>query len=82
MTGNTVSSHLRVSGIHDDDDVREALQSLFDIFSAQGLGQATFEITGQGAADLWVKHAQDVTPDLEAIDAALRRAGDFHLVQD
>lgn len=75
-----VSSQFKVSGVRTVNDVRDASQALFDIFSEQGLGQASFEVTGDGPADLIVKHKADVAPDRAAIDAALRSAGDFHVV--
>lgn len=77
---NIASTHIRVSGIRDDRDVKKALQALYDVFAAQGLGQATFEVGDGDVADLFVKHKESVTPDLAALDAALARAGDFHIV--
>ena len=44
-----------VNGI--DDDVKKALQPLFDIFADEGIGQATFEVTDVRHVDV------DGTPD-------------------
>ncbi|WP_040162065.1 hypothetical protein [Mobilicoccus massiliensis] len=74
-----VSTRFAVRGVHSDDDVRKALQALFDIFADEGLGQATFELAGGPTADLVVKHQASVVPDRDAIDAALARAGDYRL---
>ncbi len=75
-----VSCHFTVSGVRSDRDVKKALQSLYDIFADHGLGQATFEITGDEHAELIVKHLASVDPDPAIIDAALARAGDFRVI--
>ncbi|HJE52415.1 MAG TPA: hypothetical protein K8V15_10670 [Tessaracoccus flavescens] len=76
-----VSSKFQVTGLNGPYDVKRALQGLYDVFAEQGMGQATFEITeGQEAADLFVKHKADVTPDREVIRKALADAGAFVLL--
>ena len=75
-----VSCRFEVSGVKTDRDVKKALQSLYDIFADNGIGQATFEITGDEHAQLLVKHADTVHPDPEIIGRALARAGDFRVV--
>lgn len=81
MTEHIVSTKLLVAGVNSDADVVRALQSLYDVFADLGLGQATFEVTDIGkAARLWVKHLESVDVDLDAINAALAKAGDFRLV--
>ncbi len=82
MNERIVSTRLRVSGVHTDSEVKHALQSLYDVFAELGIGQATFEVTGAGTgtADLFIKHLDTVAVDVEAINAALARAGDFRVV--
>lgn len=75
-----VSCRFEVSGVKTDRDVKKALQSLYDIFADHGIGQATFEITGDQHAQLVVKHADTVHPDPAIIDQALARAGDFRVI--
>lgn len=74
------STTLRVSGVRTDHEVIRALQSLYNVFAELGLGQATFEVTHAGPAELFIKHKDDVTVDVAAIDEALSQAGDFHVV--
>jgi hypothetical protein len=83
MNERIVSTRLRVSGVHTDTEVKAALQALYDVFAELGIGQATFEVTGAGtgAADLYVKHLDTVTVDVDAINAALKRAGDYQVVR-
>lgn len=76
----TVSTKLRVEGVRTDRDVTQALQSLFDVFAELGLGQATFETSETGVADLFIKHVDTVTVDVAAINDALMRAGEFRVV--
>jgi len=77
------STRFRVAGVRTTQEVKTALQSLYDVFADQGMGQATFEVTdGAEAADLWVKHKADVVPDREVIRKALASAGDFRLLDD
>lgn len=76
-----VSSFYTVVGVRDDDDVRNALQALYDAFADLGLGQATFELTGTDAARLVVKHKGSVTPDRAAMAEVLASVGDFRLVE-
>ena len=75
-----VSCRFEVSGVKNDRDVKRALQALYDIFADHGIGQATFELTGNGHAQLFVKHADTVHPDPEVIGRALARAGDYRVV--
>lgn len=75
-----VSCRFEVSGVKTDRDVKRALQSLYDIFAEHGIGQATFELTGEEHAQLFVKHSDTVHPDPEIIGRALARAGDFRVV--
>lgn len=75
-----VSCRFEVSGVRNDKDVKKALQALYDIFADHGIGQATFEITGDQHAQLVIKHADTVHPDPAIIDRALARAGDFRVV--
>ena len=75
-----VASRVTVRGIHSDRDVKDALQDLYDIFAAAGLGQATFEVRPDGLADLFIKHQKSVDVDRDVIEKALARAGDFHVV--
>ncbi|HWL59342.1 MAG TPA: hypothetical protein VNQ48_00465 [Microbacteriaceae bacterium] len=75
-----VSTTLTVRGVKTEDQVREALQALFDIFAELDLGQATFEVTDADATRLIVKHKQSVTPDRDAIAQVLAATGDFRLV--
>lgn len=75
------STRFRVAGVETQDEVKRALQSLYDVFAEQGMGQATFEVNpGDDAADLFVKHKVDVAPDRDVIRRALAEAGDFRLL--
>nr|NLD40570.1 hypothetical protein [Actinomycetales bacterium] len=79
--GDTIiASRITVSGINNDRDVKEALQDLYDVFADAGLGQATFEVRGDGTADLFVKHLESVVVDRAIIEGALARGGDFRVV--
>jgi len=81
MPDRIVSTKLRVEGVQTDADVRQALQSLYDVFTELGIGQGTFEVERDGgAAKLWVKHRESVNVDVEAVNDALARAGDFRVV--
>lgn len=75
-----ISTMLRVAGVRTDHEVIRALQSLYNVFAELGLGQATFEVTHAGPAELYIKHMDTVTVDVAAIDAALAQAGDFRVV--
>lgn len=75
-----VATRFKVSGVTNDNQVKEALQELYDIFSENGMGQATFEITGGPTADLFIKHKRSMVPDRALIEAALARAGDYQVV--
>ncbi len=75
-----VSSYFQVSGVKDDNDVRKALQSLYDIFASHGLGQATFEITDAEHAQLVVKHKADVEPSVDVMNEAMAKDGDYRIV--
>lgn len=79
-TNRIVSTKLNVEGVHTDRDVLRALQSLYDVFTPLGVGQATFEVTEGHLTELWIKHLKGVDLDVEAINAALARAGDFRVV--
>lgn len=81
MPDRIVSTKLRVEGVQTDDDVRQALQSLYDVFTELGIGQGTFEVERDGGvAKLWVKHRESVNVDVEAVNDALARAGNFRVV--
>ena len=75
-----VSTCFLVAGVTDDRDTKKAMQPLFDIFAAHGLGQATFEIVPGEPTRLWIKHKDSVVPSRELIDGALARAGDYRVV--
>ena len=75
-----VSTTLEVSGVRSDDDVRAALQALFDVFAELDLGQATFEVTESDPTRLIVKHKESVTVDRDAVATALAAAGGFRLL--
>ncbi len=81
MDEHFASTKLRVSGVRTDDEVKVALQSLYDVFTDLKLGQAAFEVTDTDTADLFIKHLDTVTVDEDAVDTALRSAGDFHVVK-
>lgn len=74
------STRFLVEGVHGDWDTKKAMQSLFDIFTAHGLGQATFEIVPGEPTRLWIKHQEGRTPSRELISQALARAGDYRVV--
>ncbi|HLS45283.1 MAG TPA: hypothetical protein VK045_07595 [Ornithinicoccus sp.] len=83
MTGTEdpiASTTLTVQGVRSEDDVRTALQSLYDVFAELGLGQATFEVSDTDVARLIVKHKESVTADRAAIARALADAGSFRLL--
>jgi hypothetical protein len=75
-----VSTCFLVEGVTDDRDTKRAMQPLFDIFAAHGLGQATFEIVPGEPTRLWIKHKDSVVPTRELIDGALARAGSYRVV--
>lgn len=77
-----VSTRFLVEGVNDDWDTRKALQPLFDIFAAQGMGQATFEIVPGESTRLWIKHMEGSTPSRELIAEALARAGDYRVIDE
>ncbi len=81
MDEHFASTKLRVSGVRTDDEVKVALQALYDVFTELKLGQAAFEVTNTDVADLFIKHLDTVSVDVDAIDAALSSAGDFHVVR-
>ncbi|QTX05841.1 hypothetical protein [Agromyces archimandritae] len=80
MPDHVTTTRLQVSGIRTDDEVRRALQALYDRFAELGVGAATFEVADAGPARLYIKHRESVAPDTGEIAAALARAGDFRLV--
>ena len=75
-----VSSYFQVSGVKDDNDVRKALQALYDIFAENGLGQTTFEITDSDHAQLVVKHKENVEPSVDVMNKALAKAGEYRII--
>lgn len=75
-----VSSYFHVSGVKDDNDVRKALQALYDIFADHGLGQATFEIADSEHAQLVVKHKKNVEPSIDVMNRALAKAGEYRII--
>ena len=77
-----VSTCFLVEGVHSDEDTKKAMQSLFDIFAENGLGQATFEISPGEPTRLWIKHKDSVQPSAELIGQALAKAGDYRIVSD
>jgi hypothetical protein len=77
-----VSTRFLVDGVNTDEDTKKAMQSLFDIFSAHGLGQATFEIVPGEPTRLWIKHKDDTSPSKDLIAGALADAGDYRLVDE
>lgn len=79
MADRIVSTQLEVSGVHTDGDVKRALQALYDVFTDLGLGQATFEVRDGHLTQLWVKHLDSVSVDVDALNAALTKAGDFQI---
>ena len=81
MNDHIVSTRLLVSGVRTTAEVNQALQALYDVFADLGLGQAAFEVTNEAATELWVKHLDSVTVDVDALDVALAQAGNFHIVR-
>lgn len=75
-----VSTLFLVEGVTDDRDTKRAMQPLFDIFAAHGLGQATFEIVEGEPTRLWVKHKDSVVPSRELISQALAKAGPYRVL--
>ena len=80
MGERIVSTRLHVSGVRTDQEVKLALQGLYDVFADLGIGQATFEVTESSTADLFLKHLETVTVDVDALNAALALVGDFRIV--
>lgn len=76
----TVSTCFLVEGVDDDADTRKAMQRLFDIFAAQGMGQATFEIVRGEPTRLWIKHQEGRTPNRALIAETLAGAGDYRVI--
>ncbi|MDP9823051.1 hypothetical protein J2S59_002860 [Nocardioides massiliensis] len=74
------STRFLVEGVDDDSDTKNAMQSLFDIFTAHGLGQATFEIVPGEPTRLWIKHKEGRAPSRQLIAEALAKAGDYRVV--
>lgn len=71
-----------VSGVNDDRDTKKALQSLYDVFTAHGLGQATFEIVPGEPTRLWIKHKEGHAPSPKVVADALAEAGDYRVLDD
>lgn len=76
------SSCFLVEGVTTDRDTKKALQSLYDVFAANGLGQATFEVVPDEPTRLWIKHKDGFAPRRETIDAALARAGKYRVISE
>jgi len=76
------SSCFLVEGVATDRDTKRALQSLYDVFAANGLGQATFEVVPDEPTRLWIKHKDGFAPRRETIDAALARAGNYRVISE
>ncbi|WP_209373332.1 hypothetical protein [Brevibacterium renqingii] len=76
------SSCFLVEGVTTDRDTKKALQSLYDVFAANGLGQATFEIVPNELTRLWIKHKVGCEPRRETIDSALARAGRYRVISE
>lgn len=77
-----LSTCFLVEGVTTDRDTKKALQSLYDVFAANGLGQATFEIVADEPTRLWIKHKDGCAPRRETIDAALARAGKYRVISE
>lgn len=80
MADHIVETTVPVTGVETEKDVVKCLQSLYDEFARLGLGQATFEITEQHTV-LYIKHKDSIEPDLEAVDHALRAAGNYSVAK-
>lgn len=80
MNDQIVSTRLLVSGVRTTTEVNRALQALYNVFADLGLGQAAFEVTNEATAELWIKHLDSVTVDVDALNVALARVGDFRIV--
>ncbi|WP_235738297.1 hypothetical protein [Nocardioides alcanivorans] len=80
MTKRIASTRFLIDGVNDDRDAKRAMQSLYDIFTAHGLGQATFEIVPGEPTRLWIKHKVGSTPSRELIAEALAQVGDYRVV--
>lgn len=79
MNTQLVSKTYRIAGVRDDLEVKAIMQQLYDIFTAQGIGQAAVELAG-AEQRLVVKHRPDQEPDRQAIADAMARAGNFKLL--
>lgn len=75
-----VSTRFLVDGVTSDRDTKRALQPLYDVFAANGLGQATFEIVPGEPTRLWIKHKDDSAPSRELIDETLAKAGKYRVI--
>lgn len=80
MTKRIASTRFLIDGVNDDRDAKRAMQSLYDIFTSHGLGQATFEIVPGEPTRLWIKHKVGSTPSRELIAEALAQVGDYRVV--
>src|SRR5699024_11726881 len=76
------SSCFLVEGVPTDRDTKKALQSLYDVFAANGLGQATFEVVPDEPTRQWITHKDGFAPRRETIDAALARAGKYRAISE
>ena len=78
-----VETRFTVAGVRTSDEVKAALQQLYDVFADEGMGQATFELDPSGGpAHLIVKHVAGLTPNRAVINAQLAKAGPFALAGD
>ena len=71
-----ISTTYRVSGMETAEDARAIKDSLSTV---PGIGAIATEIVPGGASTVILKHKDDVVLDRSAIEAALRRAGDYTL---
>lgn len=75
-------TRFRVQGVQTPMQVQIALQSLYDVFADEGLGQATFEVNHAGGPSLLiVKHLAGHKPDRAVIETQLAKAGPFTLIE-
>src|SRR5699024_9243753 len=76
------SSCFLAEGVTTDRYTKKALQSLYCVFAANGLGQATFEVVPDEPTRLWLKHKDGIAPRRETIDAALARPGKYRVISE
>jgi len=68
-----------VASVRPDTSFHELTQLLAErkVSAVPGLGSVAVEIIPGGPSTLIVKHRDDVVPDRAAIEAAVRKAGDY-----